>query len=274
MTRKHSKTLLAAVFATLLFAFPAAAVADSPPAPDIISPANGATYSGFGDFSYEVQGVEGEFKFTLEGPGGFCETDWRGSFHPAVYWNPWDYDESTCDNTAEGVYTLSAKQRDWTTQEEGDWSTVEFTIGTSSEELPEDDPASEEAYTEDIYASHGENSGGTTTQAAGLIRCRVSIDYPHKSSHQPNRANVESHISCTHPVSSLRLDTKLWRAGYVVGVGTRILYGTFFITGQANARCVTGNYMGTATGTVVFPPGYVPATATATVGSPVRHINC
>ena len=64
-------------------------------------------------------------------------------------------------------------------------------------------------------------------------------------------------------VQKLTLDTKLYRGVQQVGSGHSEGTGTFVLNGNAAASCVNGQYLGEATGTVVFPLGYNPPSGSA-----------
>ena len=110
--------------------------------------------------------------------------------------------------------------------------------------------------------------------AQQTITCTLSIDNPHKSTHVPTTVNVVAHWACTAPVASLSLSVKLYRGVVQVGSGNSSNAGQAALNGNAAANCVNGQYLGTATGTVVFPPGYTPQSSTRSVQSPVVSITC
>ncbi|HUH16083.1 MAG TPA: hypothetical protein VML35_09390 [Gaiellaceae bacterium] len=147
---------------------------------------------------------------------------------------------------------------------------VAAALAAPAEVAADDEPAVEPPAT--VTFTKREKKGGVTEQA--LISCQVSIDYPHRSTHNPGRANVVSRISCSHFMSSLSLETKLWRAGYVVGTGFHSITGWFALNGNASAPCLSASYQGSAFARVVAPPGYTPSIGTTTVWSPVRWVTC
>jgi hypothetical protein len=120
------------------------------------------------------------------------------------------------------------------------------------------------------------SSGPSGAQVAQqTITCTLSIDNPHKSTHVPTTVNVVAHWVCTAPVSSLSMTVRLFRGSTQVGQGSSSNAGRATLNGNAAANCVNGTYHGTATGTVVFPPGYTPSSSTLNVTSNTVSItNC
>jgi hypothetical protein len=107
------------------------------------------------------------------------------------------------------------------------------------------------------------------------ITCTITIDDPHISSHNPENVNVVSHWSCTASVQSLSLTTTLYLGVVQVAQTTATKYNSYFQNSNAAASCANGSYLGSASGTIVFPPGYVPQTETAgPVWSDVVPITC
>jgi hypothetical protein len=110
--------------------------------------------------------------------------------------------------------------------------------------------------------------------AQQTISCTLSIGNPHKSTHVPGTVNVVATWTCTAPVSSLSMTVRLFRNGVRVAQRSFSNSGRSFLSGNAAASCVSGNYRGNATGTVVFPPGYEPPSSTLFVRSPLKSITC
>jgi hypothetical protein len=135
-----------------------------------------------------------------------------------------------------------------------------------------------------VSASSGQQSATASHSQRGLmpaftdqstITCTLSIDNPHKSTHVPTTVNVVAHWVCTAPVSSLSMTVRLFRGSTQVGQGSSSNSGQATLNGNAAANCVNGSYHGTATGTVVFPPGYTPSSSTLNVVSNTVSItNC
>ena len=106
--------------------------------------------------------------------------------------------------------------------------------------------------------------GGASPQAGSSITCTISIDNPHKSTHVPTTVNVVSHwnLRCDRAEANTRHQA--------VPRSATSRFGTFrgervpsVLNGNAAASCVNGQYLGEATGTVVFPLGYNPPSGSA-----------
>jgi hypothetical protein len=124
-------------------------------------------------------------------------------------------------------------------------------------------------------ASLSQRGSGPASAEQSTITCTLSIDNPHKSTHVPTTVNVVAHWVCTAPVSSLSMTVRLFRGSTQVGQGSSSNSGQATLNGNAAANCVNGSYHGTATGTVVFPPGYTPSSSTLNVTSNTVSItNC
>lgn len=50
--------------------------------------------------------------------------------------------------------------------------------------------------------------------------------------------------------------------------------GSANLQGNAATTCIPGQYQGTATGTIIFPPGYVPSPQSCSIASPAVTITC
>ena len=70
------------------------------------------------------------------------------------------------------------------------------------------------------------------------------------------------------------MTVRLFRNGSQVSEASFSNSGQAFLQGNAAATCRNGNYYGTATGTVVFPPGYSPPSSTLNVQSSTVNIVC
>lgn len=114
----------------------------------------------------------------------------------------------------------------------------------------------------------------TTVAAQTTITCTLAIQNPHNSSHVPGTVNVVATWTCTAPVSSLSISVQLFLNGVQVASGANSNAGQAFLQGNAATTCVPGEYFGTASGTVVFPPGFVPPSGSGSVGSPTVLITC
>jgi hypothetical protein len=70
------------------------------------------------------------------------------------------------------------------------------------------------------------------------------------------------------------MTVRLYYGVVQVGSGNSSNAGQATLNGNAAANCANGQYLGTATGTVVFPPGYTPQSSTRSVQSPVVTVTC
>ena len=126
------------------------------------------------------------------------------------------------------------------------------------------------------FTSTGAAAGSTGgAAAASLISCTVKADNPHTSTHVPETVNFVTTTTCDSIVQSITTDTKLYRGVSQVGSGHNLSTGTFTSSGNAASQsCVNGQYLGTATVTVVPPIGYAPSSATANVSNGPVPITC
>jgi hypothetical protein len=140
-------------------------------------------------------------------------------------------------------------------------------------------------------ASTTHNSGSTSTviiqeftvrsaPGAPVIVCdlaeALSISNPHKSHHEPRNINVIATVTCSQSVPEINLVVSLYRNGKRVNSTTHNAFGKKFIKGNSASGCkgTAGDYQGTATARVVFPPRYVPPVETGHVKSKVVRVDC
>ena len=154
------------------------------------------------------------------------------------------------------------------------------TLATDPGPIPADpvaaDPGAAVAGTGSITISARRSApqGGVSPQVAGYIHCNVTIDNPHNSGHNPGNVNVVSHVTCDNIVSSIAITTRLFRSGIQVASTPAYRADFNFLNGNAAVSCLNASYGGVADVTVVFPPGYTPASGSTTVGTPVVPITC
>ena len=107
------------------------------------------------------------------------------------------------------------------------------------------------------------------------ITCTLTIDFPHKSSHDPGYVKVTAKIGCTAPVTSASVTVQLYQSGTLVNVNTVTTTGSALVVGNTKTPCRNGSYQGVGTGTVKFPPTYLPPVATlGPVPSGITTIKC
>jgi hypothetical protein len=104
----------------------------------------------------------------------------------------------------------------------------------------------------------------------------LKISDPHKSKHEPRNVNVIATVECSQAVPEITLVVSLYRNGKRVNSTTHNAFEKKFIKGNSASGCkgTAGNYQGTATARVVFPPRYVPPVETGHVKSKVVRVNC
>lgn len=115
---------------------------------------------------------------------------------------------------------------------------------------------------------------------APVILCLLSealkISNPHHSHHEPRNINVIATVSCSQAVPEITLVVSLFRNGRRVNSTTHNVIEKRFIKGNAASGCkgTAGNYQGTATARVVFPPKFVPPVETGHVKSRIIRVHC
>lgn len=130
-----------------------------------------------------------------------------------------------------------------------------------------------------VVAVPASNSGpvapDSTTAITSTITCTAQIQYPHNSSHVPGTVNVVATVSCDAPVTSINMTVNLYYNAVQVASQSFSTAGSAFLQGNAaQDPCLPGAYQGTASGTIVFPPGYVPSPQSFDIASPVVPISC
>ncbi len=120
--------------------------------------------------------------------------------------------------------------------------------------------------------SAGTDGDGLTS--GNVITCVLQVNNPHQSSHVLGAVNVTATWTCTEPVSYLSLTVDLFWQGLQYASGTAEAGGRAYIQGNAATGCIPGYWHATASGTVVFPPGYQPQSSFLAVQSPTVLISC
>ena len=116
-------------------------------------------------------------------------------------------------------------------------------------------------------------AGRASAQAA--ITCTLQVNNPHQSSHVPGNVAVGATWTCTAPVASLAMDLRLIRNGVQkVAEQPCADAGVSFLPCNTGTTCLPGLYQGIATGTVEFPPGFVPPSGGGTARSNQVPITC
>lgn len=108
----------------------------------------------------------------------------------------------------------------------------------------------------------------------GLIVCRLKVDHPHQSRHEPKNVNVKAEATCTSTVERIQMQVALMRNGRTVAGNSDEKPGRLRLKVNAAAACVDGIYQGTASATIFFPPGHNPNPQTLYETSTTRPVNC
>jgi hypothetical protein len=92
--------------------------------------------------------------------------------------------------------------------------------------------------------------------------CSLTVNYPHASVHASGTINVTATTSCPDPMTSIYIDTELWRTAPTAGQwwnGFGVTkYASKSATDNQATSCVSGpgTFRGSATARIVPPPGY------------------
>jgi hypothetical protein len=108
----------------------------------------------------------------------------------------------------------------------------------------------------------------------GLVVCRLRVDDPHLSVHEPGNVNVVARTTCTSIVESIELQVTLMRGGLAVATNVHSKPNGNLLKGAAATRCRDGLYQGVARTTIIFPPGHNPNPQTIQETSRAIHIQC
>jgi hypothetical protein len=108
-------------------------------------------------------------------------------------------------------------------------------------------------------------SGSTTIN----VSCGLSFLYP---SGNASSVVATAFVNCTGAASSINLWMDLRRNGLIVGSGFGA--GTFGASAGASAACVPGNYVATATASILYPVGNIPASDYFSGQSATVYISC
>lgn len=118
-------------------------------------------------------------------------------------------------------------------------------------------------------------SSSVRPDSPAFIDCNITVDNPHASTHVPETVNVVSHVSCSDIVSTITLDTKLYRGVTLVGTGHSQVNGWLLLNGNAaSSSCINANYLGTASSTVTPPLGYTPSSASISNSNGPLAVTC
>lgn len=144
------------------------------------------------------------------------------------------------------------------------------TLITDSAQLPEQLPMAA------VHDSASASSSSPTSQInlASTITCTAQVQNPHNSTHVGGTVNVVATIKCTGAVSSLALRVGLYLNGSLISSSTVSNAGKATIQGNAAKACKSGTYTGMASWATVFPPTYVPPTASGLLTGASVKITC
>jgi hypothetical protein len=125
-----------------------------------------------------------------------------------------------------------------------------------------------------VVSAHQISTSSRRTPAY-TITCTLKINDPHRSTHNPAKVNVVTTWKCTGIVTSLSMTVKLYTfAGVQQASDSFKKYGKKSLSGNAASACIPDYYYGTASETVVYPPGFTPPKATLHVRSATRPVAC
>jgi hypothetical protein len=125
-------------------------------------------------------------------------------------------------------------------------------------------------------------SGALAPAAGGIMVCNLKVDNVHHSNHVGGTVNVQGTTTCNPAASALTIQITLYKeicdpncTQVPYGnVGSKTNVGQRTITANSAAACTSGTYFGVGTGTVVSPPGYLPAFGPVSDIGPQATISC
>ena len=106
------------------------------------------------------------------------------------------------------------------------------------------------------------------------INCNLVVANPHQATRAPHTVHVIATWTCTHAVHSFSMTLSLSENGTTTASKSCSNTGMAAIRCAVSAACVKGVAFGTATGTVVAPPGYQPPSFSGTAKSNSVLLTC
>lgn len=106
------------------------------------------------------------------------------------------------------------------------------------------------------------------------INCLLSVANPHQAATPPHTVHDVATWKCTAAVSSITMTLTLNESGHVAGSKTCSDTGKASLRCAVSGACVKGVAQGSATGTVVAPPGYQPPSFGGTAKSNGVFLTC
>lgn len=89
------------------------------------------------------------------------------------------------------------------------------------------------------------------------ITCNPNVQHPHKSTHVPGTVNVVVTVTCTAPVTEIRITAGLYRDGSLISQSPITPFSfTSFAQANAATSCQDGTYQGWMDYDVTWPPDY------------------
>lgn len=126
-----------------------------------------------------------------------------------------------------------------------------------------------------VTSAQAGSTANTPQASSSKISCVLSIANPHRSTHNPTQVNVVAKWKCTANVRSLSMTVALYSfAGFQLSSNPFSNSGKDRLRGSTDAFCIPDYYYGTASGTVVYPKGYKPASAHLKVRSATKFVLC
>jgi hypothetical protein len=117
------------------------------------------------------------------------------------------------------------------------------------------------------------SSSVSLRKAANVIYCSINVDNPHHSTHSPETAGSQAQVTCSAPVTSIRMSIALYWSGYSQGSHTEQANGKSSLEFGYYVACTSGGWQATASALIKAPPGYSPASVDLTQ-SKVAKVTC
>ncbi|HEX6537720.1 MAG TPA: hypothetical protein VF155_00885 [Candidatus Dormibacteraeota bacterium] len=106
------------------------------------------------------------------------------------------------------------------------------------------------------------------------INCNLVVANPHQAAKAPHTVRVVANWTCTAAVHSISMTLSLSENGTTQAHKSCSNTGMAALRCAVSAACVKGVAFGTATGTVVAPPGYQPPSFSGTAKSNSVFLTC
>jgi hypothetical protein len=134
------------------------------------------------------------------------------------------------------------------------------------------------------FTASPQPAGTLTGTAAALppIVCNLKVNNAHGSGHVGGTVNVVATLGCVPDAATLRLQVTLYKIvcdpncndDPYGSTGTNSNGGQPSISANSAAACTSGSYFGVAFGSIVAPPGYLPASGNVEGSGPTSKVTC